>query len=95
MTDPGLHKPCFQAHHVSLSELLSMARYYGVDLKGQEYWLLAAVKAAVLAPVVEPWIQQDEAGQPVFKHTGCATFKYCFGDQLARRTAAAELFERP
>lgn len=49
-----------------------MARYYGVDLKSREYWLLAAVKAAVLAPVVEPWIQQEEAGQPVFTHTGCA-----------------------
>ena len=63
-----------------------MARYYGVDLQGKEYWLLAAVKAAVLAPIVAPWIQaQDEAGQPVFKHTGCAHSCYFVALETTRR----------
>lgn len=83
MTEPRLSgtetEKVFLAHHVLIGELLGMARYYGVDLSnnGKEYWLLAAVQAAVLAPVFAPWVQQDVAGQPVFKHTECVHSFLC------------------
>lgn len=69
-----------QTDNVSVSELLSMARYYGVDIHSEdkEYWLLAAVKCAILAPVVTPWVQHEVDGLPVFKHLECGAQADCY-----------------
>lgn len=51
-----------------------MAEYYGVRWQeDEEYWLMSIVKEAILAPVLHPWRDsEDEAGHPIFVHTGYA-----------------------
>lgn len=61
---------------VVIDELLAMAHYYAVKWQEErEYWLLSIVKEAMLAPVTHPWQEsEDEAGHPIFFHTGCANW---------------------
>lgn len=55
-----LDKPC----PITPDEVLSLAKYYSVDLsEREEYYLLSAVKEAALAEVRYPWIEtEDEKG---------------------------------
>jgi hypothetical protein len=62
---------------VTLAELEGMAHYYGVDISDkQEFWLLAAVKEAILAPVVSPWKRATDDDGELFVHCACVPYAH-------------------
>mmetsp|Transcript_17026 Transcript_17026/g.20518 ORF Transcript_17026/g.20518 Transcript_17026/m.20518 type:complete len:398 (-) Transcript_17026:193-1386(-) len=57
----------YEVPQPSVQEVVSMASYLGVDLKGGEHYLLGIAREAVMAEVLPPWEEmEDEHGNPYF-----------------------------
>ena len=43
-------------------DVLRMAEYFGINLsEKKEYWLLEIAKQSIVAPLLDPWHEEDDA----------------------------------
>ena len=57
---------------VTAGEVVAMAKYLGINLAKDEFWLIPIARASAEAPVPYPWEELEDAnGNPYFSNSKC------------------------